>query len=566
MQLPHPPRRRARSSAAHALALAALLVAGLLSGAPVSASAAPVDVVTTPLTQGDGSEGDPIRFDIAVDCASGRTGVTVVELEDDATIDAWYQLTVTLKDDAADDCFSQHPRVELCSEGSIGCTVTEYKTGFGGAPGTPWSHQVKFQFKLSAMWEPGDPDPSGGIQVVFGSFGNETGSVTFIVTKAQGGGGGGGGSMLPPGASTATVPATPAAINVSWAVLGGNGSVGTPRFYLIEVDDCSKVPTGVSIPPVVLNTATSAGDLGTWFTLDVTCLAGGGGSTSIGFDDGVLATPAVKSGGGSIPAGQMTFRLLPAAMVPDGVQFGGGFEIRAAAPPINPLPILVEAVAGAVVPSSGGGSGGAPAGPNVAAVAIATEQAAAAGVPGTSAAVLTRGGETVLLSSTLAPGTGPRGGLVIEAEGLRVTLASALGVRPDTGLIVPQTGEVQCTLCAALVPGSVVEVWVNSDPRLTAAVAVPADAEPGDCVEVAIPIGAPLDGGGPIVAGAHTLQLRLYTDEGFEVVSTGITVGQATPTRIPAGEGSVPLGAGVFVLLGAAGAALVAGRRLVTAG
>jgi hypothetical protein len=65
--------------------------------------------------------------------------------------------------------------------------------------------------------------------------------------------------------------------------------------------------------------------------------------------------------------------------------------------------------------------------------------------------------------------------------------------------------------------------------------------------------------------GAHTLELRMYTEDGFEIVATGITIGQVVPTRIPAGEGPVPSGAVLLALLAAAGV-VVAGRRLVTAG
>ena len=117
-------------------------------------------------------------------------------------------------------------------------------------------------------------------------------------------------------------------------------------------------------------------------------------------------------------------------------------------------------------------------------------------------------------------------------------------------------------MTGALVPGSVVEVWINSQPRLVAAALVPED---GGTVAFAIPTGAPLDGGGAIEDGAHTLELRMYTEDGFEVVATGITIGQVVPTSVPAGEGSVPSGAVLLALLAAAGA-LFAGRRLVTAG
>jgi hypothetical protein len=117
------------------------------------------------------------------------------------------------------------------------------------------------------------------------------------------------------------------------------------------------------------------------------------------------------------------------------------------------------------------------------------------------------------------------------------------------------------SVTGALVPGSVVEVWINSEPRLVAAAEVPEDGG----TAIVSPTGTPLDGGEPIEDGAHTLELRMFTADGFEIVARGITVGQVTPTRVPAGEGPVPSGAVLLALLAAAGA-LVAGRRLVTAG
>jgi len=89
----------------------------------------------------------------------------------------------------------------------------------------------------------------------------------------------------------------------------------------------------------------------------------------------------------------------------------------------------------------------------------------------------------------------------------------------------------------------VVEAWVNSDPRLSAAVRIPDDAQDGDCHQLAVPTGAPLDGGGPIEEGAHTLQLRMYTDAEFLVLSTGITVSSSPPVplQVPTGGGPRPV-------------------------
>jgi hypothetical protein len=206
--------------------------------------------------------------------------------------------------------------------------------------------------------------------------------------------------------------------------------------------------------------------------------------------------------------------------------------------------------------------------PTAAAVATAVEQSIAGGVAGTSSAVLIRADGVVPLTSSLSASAGPRGGVVLQAEGLKVTVASEVGARAQSGVIVPTGGEVQCVLCGDFVPGSVVEAWLYSDPRLTAAVSIPEGAQDGDCHLLAIPTSAPLDGGGPVESGAHTLQLRMYTDDGFTVLSTGITIGSVTPTSIPAGEGSVPLSGplGGVLLLGAAGLGLAAVRRQVVTG
>jgi len=116
------------------------------------------------------------------------------------------------------------------------------------------------------------------------------------------------------------------------------------------------------------------------------------------------------------------------------------------------------------------------------------------------------------------------------------------------------------------VPGAVVEVWVNSTPRLVAAALVPDSYQEGDALAFTVPLGAPLDGGEPIEGGAHTLQVRMYTDAGFEVLSTGITVGRVVPTRVPAGDGPVRLDGVLFALFGAAGLVGLAVRRTVVSG
>lgn len=92
-----------------------------------------------------------------------------------------------------------------------------------------------------------------------------------------------------------------------------------------------------------------------------------------------------------------------------------------------------------------------------------------------------------------------------------------------------------------------------STPQLVAAVRVPDDHEDEDCVLLRIPVGAPLSGD-PIEAGVHTLQLRLATTDGLQVLATGVTVGTPVPTGVPAGEGSLGTGLlGLFALLGLGG-------------
>jgi hypothetical protein len=148
-----------------------------------------------------------------------------------------------------------------------------------------------------------------------------------------------------------------------------------------------------------------------------------------------------------------------------------------------------------------------------------------------------------------------------SADGVAVTLTGAAGTSVANGLVVAQNGVIDCEVCTTLAAGGVIEAWMFSDPRLVAAHRI-ADLP---CQRFSIPVGTPLDGAGPLPAGAHTLQLALPTASGMQAVNVGVTVGGRVPTRVPAGEGSVPSGAVLFVLLAAAGA-LVAGRRLAAAG
>jgi hypothetical protein len=148
------------------------------------------------------------------------------------------------------------------------------------------------------------------------------------------------------------------------------------------------------------------------------------------------------------------------------------------------------------------------------------------------------------------------------SDGIRVTFTGGAGTNVANGLVANPNGEIVCEVCSDLPVGQVIEVWMFSTPRLVAAHLI----GPGECQTFAIPVVAPLDGGGPVSAGAHTLQLALPTASGMQAVNVGVTVGGPVPTRVPAGEAPVvPAGLLAFGLLAAAGA-VVAARRLVVAG
>jgi hypothetical protein len=147
------------------------------------------------------------------------------------------------------------------------------------------------------------------------------------------------------------------------------------------------------------------------------------------------------------------------------------------------------------------------------------------------------------------------------APGLTVTLTGGPGTSATNGLIASPNGTIDCEVCTTLANGEVIEAWMFSTPRLVAAHRI----EDQPCQTFTIPVVAPLDGGGPVSAGAHTLQLALPTASGMQAVNFGVTVGGLVPSRVPAGEGpTVPLGAALLALLAAAGAVLAARRRVVT--
>jgi len=137
-----------------------------------------------------------------------------------------------------------------------------------------------------------------------------------------------------------------------------------------------------------------------------------------------------------------------------------------------------------------------------------------------------------------------------EADGLRLTFTGGAGSDASRGLVANPAGEVVCEVCVELAAGGVIEAWMFSEPRLVAAWRI----EDLPCQTFAIPVVAPLDGGGPVSAGAHTLQLALPTASGMQAVNVGVTVGGPVPARVPAGEGpAVP--AGLLLVAGLAAAA-----------
>jgi hypothetical protein len=229
--------------------------------------------------------------------------------------------------------------------------------------------------------------------------------------------------------------------------------------------------------------------------------------------------------------------------------------------------------------SSGGGGGGSGTGGGAddPVVLLAVEQAA--GLSGTSA-LLVRGGTVVPTTTTPDGAAGQLGGVVItdQTGTLRVTIAGDRGVNPTSGVTVTPDGEIFCEICARLAAGSVVEAWIYSTPRLAAAVRVDIDIEEGVCPFLRIPIGGPLDGAGAIPLGAHTLQLRMQTDDGLEVLAIPITiggsggtpasgtVGSRVPTRVNTGGGPVPVvpfPLGITVALAAVLLLVVEQRRTV---
>ncbi len=153
-----------------------------------------------------------------------------------------------------------------------------------------------------------------------------------------------------------------------------------------------------------------------------------------------------------------------------------------------------------------------------------------------------------------------------EADGVRVTLTGTNATDPSRGLVADPAGEIVCEVCVAAPAGQVIEVWMFSTPRLVAAHRIDSD----ECQVFAVPLSAPLDGQGPVTAGAHTLQFAIPTEDGMQAIDVGVTVGGPVPASIPAGEGTItePLdrtgGTLLVALLIAVAAALRTPRRIST--
>jgi hypothetical protein len=120
-----------------------------------------------------------------------------------------------------------------------------------------------------------------------------------------------------------------------------------------------------------------------------------------------------------------------------------------------------------------------------------------------------------------------------EVDGFSVTLTGASATSSTQGLSVIAGSDVECEICALLAAGAVIEAWMFSEPRLVAAWRV----EDLPCQRFTIPTGAPLDGRGALPPGAHTLQFALPTAQGMQAMNIGVTVLDARPISVRAGEG-----------------------------
>lgn len=188
---------------------------------------------------------------------------------------------------------------------------------------------------------------------------------------------------------------------------------------------------------------------------------------------------------------------------------------------------------------------------------LRTSDGAAPTVTPGSASIVTASGEQVFPEVTFGSGellTGQTAS--VAGPGLRVESVGDRGVSPSSGPIASFGGEIESRIAADIPAGSVVEVWLFSTPRLVAA----ARADVAGQVDIVVPLSAPLDGGGPVEAGTHTLQLLIPTSAGLVGVNIGVTVGGPVPTSVPSGGApSIPMVN--VVVFGAVGLVLTAALR-----
>lgn len=136
--------------------------------------------------------------------------------------------------------------------------------------------------------------------------------------------------------------------------------------------------------------------------------------------------------------------------------------------------------------------------------------------------------------------------VLFTADGLSVRVIAANDTSDTAGVRVNAEESVTCEICAAMVPGTAVYVWLFSTPQLLTTLT----ATGTPCMTFTVP----LNGATP---GAHTMQLAFTTAGGVQAVNFGVTItdpsidetdeadeADATlpsiPTGIPAGEGPAP--------------------------
>ena len=153
------------------------------------------------------------------------------------------------------------------------------------------------------------------------------------------------------------------------------------------------------------------------------------------------------------------------------------------------------------------------------------------------------------------------GAMTVSAGGFDTTLAGDGGATAASGPVTSESGSFTTTIEGDIPEGSVVEVWMFSEPRLVAA----GLSDGGGTLSIDVPTGAPLDGGDPIPAGTHTMQLLIPTASGVVAMNVGVTVGGPVPASVPAGEGQVPTAPFAIAALLAVGATALVGRRTLVA-